>query len=144
MAVANQQTTLPEYCPIYRRAGTGNAYALRARVTAAEVNAGKTLVAPPAGRSLRMIDCILIAVGGNAAGATTVDIVSGTSKLVAAAIAGLTRSSVVRAGDTSAAVLTDGASFATLASGATIGIAKTGNDLTGATHIDVLLTYAIE
>ncbi len=144
MAVANQQTNLPEYCPIYRRAGTGNAYALRARVTAAEVNAGKTLVAPPAGRSLRMIDCLLIAIGGNAGGATTVDVVSGATKLVAAAVAGLTRSAVVRAGDASGAVLADGASFAALAAGAIIGIAKTGNDLTGATHVDVLLTYAIE
>jgi hypothetical protein len=58
-----------------------------------------------------------------------------------AAIAGLTRSAVLRAGATNATVLADGASFSECDANTAITIGKTGGDLATATHIDVLLTY---
>src|SRR2546422_9679679 len=76
---------------------------LRRRCTAAEVNAGVTLVsAPGAGYAPRMVDCSMVAVGGAAAGATSVDLLatlaSASRKLVSKAIAGLTQSALLRAG----------------------------------------------
>jgi hypothetical protein len=119
------------------------ALTIRHRVTAAEVNAGQTLVTPPAGRAVRLVDVALIAIGGNAAGATTVDILDGATKLLAAAVAGLTQSALLRAGATNAAILADGASFVARAADAVITIGVTGSNLTTATHIDVILTYAL-
>jgi len=116
---------------------------IRHRVTAAEVNSGHELVAPPSGKTLRLVDVSLIAIGGGAAGATTVDILDGATKLVAAAVAGLTQSALLRAGAANASILADGASFAALDADDAISIGKTGNSLTGCTHIDVLLTYAL-
>ena len=122
----------------------GVAFNVYHRVTAAEVNAGHTLVTPPPGMKVRLIDCALIAIGGAATGATTVDILDDTTKLVAAAVAGLTQSALLRAGTTNAAILADGASFMVRAADAPITIGKTGGDVATATHIDVILTYALE
>jgi len=119
------------------------ALTIRHRVTVAEVNAGHTLVTPPTGRALRLVDVALIAIGGGAAGATTVDILDGATKLLAAAVAGLTQSALLRAGATNAAILADGASFVALAANAPITIGKTGGDLSGCTNIDVILTYSL-
>src|SRR5688572_9491087 len=88
----------------------------RQRVTVARVNAGATLLAAPgAGYAYRLVDVNLIAIGGAASGATTVDILAtlatASRKLLAAAVAGLTQSTVLRAGAANAAVLADGASF---------------------------------
>ena len=72
---------------------------LRTRVTAAQVNAGLTLLAAVAGYQYRLIDCTLIAIGGNAGTATSVDINATQSSavvLIAAAVAALTRSTVVK------------------------------------------------
>jgi hypothetical protein len=116
---------------------------IRHRVTAAEINSGHTVVAPPTGKALRLVDCALIAIGAGAAGATTVDILDGSTKLVAAAVAGLTRSALLRAGAANAAVLADGASFVALDVDDPITIGVTGDPLTGSSHVDVLLAYAL-
>jgi hypothetical protein len=118
------------------------AITIRHRVTAAEVNSGHTLVTPPTGRAVRLVDVALIAIGGGAAGATTVDILDGATKLVAAAVGALTQSALLRAGAANATILADGASFVALATDHAITIGKTGASLTGAADIDVLLTYA--
>lgn len=122
----------------------GAALSVYHRVTAAEVNAGHTLVTPPSEMKVRLIDCALIAIGGAAAGATSVDILDGATKLVECAVAGLTQSALLRAGATNADVLADGASFVVLDADDRITIGKTGGDLITATHIDVILTYALE
>lgn len=122
----------------------GVAFNIYHRVTTAEVNAGHALVKPPSGMKVRLIDCALIAIGGAASGATTVDILDGATKLVAAAVAGLTQSVLLRAGATNATILADGASFVVRAADAPITIGKTGSSLATATHIDVILTYALE
>jgi len=145
-----QKNRLNAMCPAAEAAllGTnlqdGHALNVRARATAAQVNAGVTLLTPPSGKAIRVIDMTMIAIGGNAGGATTVDILTGATKLLAVAVAALTQSAVVRAGAANTTVLADGASFVTLSANATITIGKTGNDLTTATHIDVILSYALE
>lgn len=122
---------------------------VRKRFTIAQVNAGDTIIpAPGVGYKLRMLDAIMIAVGGNAAGATTVDILGKiatvASKLVAGSIATMTQSLINRAGNTNIFVLADGGSFVPLDANTPITIGKTGASLTTATHIDVILDYAID
>lgn len=120
---------------------------IRKRFTTAQVNAGATLLPAIPGARYRMIDAALIAIGGNAATATSVDILATLTtgrKLVAAAVAGIAQSVVGRAGGSNIAVLADGASFTANDVNTAITIGKTGSDLATATHIDVLFTYAID
>lgn len=120
---------------------------VRKRFTIAEVIAGDTILAAFAGRKYRMIDCTVIAIGGAAAAVTTVDVLGdlgGSRKLVAFAQAQLTQSTVLRPGITGAAVLADGASFVANDAGDPILIGQTGSDITTATHIDVIFTYALD
>jgi hypothetical protein len=117
----------------------------RRRCTVAEINAGLTLLPAKAGIQYRMVDAIMIAVGGNAATATGVDILAtqaaASVKLIAAAVAGLTQNTVARAGATNIAVLAGGASFVENDVNTAITIIKDGSNLATATHIDVLLSY---
>jgi len=145
-----QQTRLNKICRGAKDLSLGNSlqdehvFNIRHRVTTAEVNAGHVILGPPTDKSLRVIDITMIAIGGAATGATSVDVLTGATKLLAVAVAALTQSAVVRAGAANAAVLADGASFVTLTANATITVGKTGNDLATATAIDVILSYAIE
>ncbi|XZE18808.1 hypothetical protein SH449x_004113 [Pirellulaceae bacterium SH449] len=121
--------------------------ALRTRVTTAQVNAGFELLPAVPGMRYRMIDVALIAIGGNAATATSVDI-RGTQSassvnLLAAAVAGLTQHTLLRAGAANAAILNGGLSFAPNDANTPISIAKTGSNLATATHVDVLLSYEL-
>ncbi len=117
----------------------------RFRIATADVNSGATLLPARAGVQYQVCDIIIIAIGGAAATATTVDILGTQStssvKLLAVAVAALTQSSVVRAGAANATVLADGASFVANDANTAITIGKTGSSLATATHIDVLLTY---
>jgi hypothetical protein len=121
---------------------------LRRRCTAAEINAGVTLLAAVPGLAYRMVDMQMIAIGGAAAGATDVRILgtraAGSVALLVVAIAALTQSAVVRAGAANATVLADGASHTGLDVNTAVTAGKTGASLTGATNIDVILTYALE
>ena len=121
----------------------------RARFTVAEVNAGATILpAPGAGRRIRVHDMALIAIGGAAAGATSVDIIGTQSdvqvKLMSGLVAGLTHNALLRAGaPTNGVILAGGASFVANDADTPITIGKTGGSLSTATHIDVHLTYEI-
>lgn len=120
---------------------------IRTRFTLAQVNAGATLLAALTGFKYRMITASAIAVGGAAGALDTFDILgtqSTSKKLVAFAQAGLTRSTVLTAGDSSSAVLADGASYVACDVSTAITIGKTGASLTTATHIDVSFTYVLE
>ncbi|HXO84387.1 MAG TPA: hypothetical protein VN803_02570, partial [Gemmatimonadales bacterium] len=122
---------------------------IRKRCTVAEINAGvELLAAPGAGFAYRIVDASMIAIGGAASGATTVDILAtlatASRKLVAAAIAGLTQSAVLRAGAANATVLADGASFTVNDANTAITVAKTGSALATATHVDVSVSYVID
>jgi hypothetical protein len=122
--------------------------ALRTRVTTANVNAGATLLAAIPGYKYRLHDAAMIAIGGGAATATTVDILATQSassvKLVANAVAGLTQNTLLRAGATNSTILAGGVSFVANDANTAITIGKTGSDLATATSIDVLLLYTIE
>ena len=122
--------------------------AVRTRSTIAQVNAGATLVADISGMQLLLVDFMMIAVGGNAATATTVDLLGTQSaasvKLAAVAIAGLTQSAVVKPDHAQSTVLAGGASFAACDANTAITIAKTGSDLATATHIDTIVVYTCE
>jgi hypothetical protein len=120
---------------------------IRQRFTIAQVNAGATLVAAVSGKSIRMVGCKAIAVGGAAGAVTTVDIL-GTSttsrKLVAFAQANLTQSTVLADGGTGGTVLADGASYTANDVNTAVTIGKTGSNVTTATHIDVIFVYVLE
>ncbi len=122
--------------------------AVYTRSTAAEVNAGKTLVAAVSGMKHRLVDFTMIAIGGNAATATHVNLLgtrsSASVTLAAVAVAGLTRSAVVKPENANVAVVADGASFTALDANTAITISSTTNNLATATHIDTIIVYACE
>lgn len=107
----------------------------------AQVNAGVEIVAAVPGYKIQVLDAWAIAVGGNAATVTTVDLLGTQSasgaKLVAWAQANLTRSAMVRAGATGGTLLADGASFAACDEETALTLGKTGSDLATATGITV-------
>jgi len=129
---------------------TGLVLNLRVRATTAEVNAGLLLLPQLAGYKYRITDLTMIAIGGNAATATSVDIVTtqggSAARPFVAAVAALTRSAVVKPDTANMTVLADGASF--IANDANTGVyvskQAAGSNLATATHIDVNLTYVIE
>jgi hypothetical protein len=120
----------------------------RGRFTIAEVNAGATVLAAVPGYRYRLQDAALIAVGGNVGAATGILLRATQSAsavtLMDAKTAGLTRSTLLRAGTaTNGLILADGASFVANDANTAITIIKDGSDITTATHIDVLLTYEL-
>ena len=127
----------------------GSAKVARVRVTLAQINAGHTVLPAIAGYKYRVQEMAMIAVGANAGGITGIQIRSTQATaaviLFDAKAAGLTRSDVLRAPTaTNGIILADGASFAANDAGAAVTVIKDGSDLTGATHVDVLLTYTVE
>lgn len=127
----------------------GAARVLKTRFTAAQVNAGATILTALPGLRYRVHDISLIAEGGNAGGATSVDVLGTQSassvKLMDGRVAGLTQNTLLRAGTaTNGLILAAGASFNPCDANTAITIGKTGSDLTTATHVHVLLTYDIE
>lgn len=129
---------------------TGLALNLRTRATTAEVNAGLLLLPALSGYKYRITDLTMIAIGGNAATATSVDIVTTQSGSAArpfvVAVAALTRSAVVKPNSANVTVLADGASFVANDDNTGVYVSKqaAGSNLATATHIDVNLTYVIE
>lgn len=129
---------------------TGVVLNSRTRATAAEVNAGLVILPAVSGYKYRIIDCAMIAIGGNAATATSVDILSTQSASVVRplvfAVAALTQSAVAKPNSANVTVLANGASFVANDANTAVSVAKQsgGSGLATATHIDVILTYAIE
>lgn len=127
---------------------TGDVQTQRFRVTVANIIAGFTLLAARSGFQYRMIDCLAIAIGGAAGTVTTVDILGTQSassvKLFAFAQANLTQSTVLRPAVAGTAVLADGDSFVACDDNTAITIGQTGSDIDTATHVDIVLTYALD
>lgn len=129
---------------------TGLSLNKRVRATAAQVNAGLEILPALSGYKYRLTDVTMIAIGGNAATATSVDLVStqGGSAVrpIVALVAALTRSAVVKPNSANVSVLADGASFVANDANTAVSVSKQsgGNNLATATHIDVILTYVIE
>jgi hypothetical protein len=122
----------------------------RARVTTAQVNAGFELLPAMAGYAYRLIDCSMIAIGGAAATATSVDIIgtrgSASVRPVVTAVSALAENTRIALGHANAVILGAGASFTPLDANTAVSIGKQsgGSNLATATHIDVNLTYALE
>lgn len=146
-AQASGTTTAP--VNLNEIAHCGRQFVLRKRVPVASLNAGNvTLLNAIPNLKYRLVDAMAIAVGGAAAGVTTVDLKATQSaslvKLVAFAQASLTQSAVLRAGGAGAAVLADGASFVQNDIGTAVVAGTTGAAITGATNIDFQLIYTLE
>lgn len=122
----------------------------RTRVTTAQVNAGFTLLPAISGVKWRLVDATMIAYGGAAATATSVDLLgtkSGSaSRPLVVAVAALTQSALVRMGASNAVILADGVSFTAHDNNTAISITKQsgGSNLATATGIDVQLTYVAD
>ena len=95
-----------------------------------------------------LIGADMIAVGAGVGGATTLDIVgvqAGVNqKLTAMAIAGLTQSARVSVGSAFTTILADGASFVRNDINTPITLGVTGAPISGATAVDVFLSYVAE
>ncbi len=146
VTINSGQATLQSLTVTGSAAIAGAIMNVRQRFTVAQVNAGATLVPAVAGKSIRMVACKAIAVGGAAGAVTTVDVLGTLTtarKLVAYAQANLTQSAVLADGGTGAAVLADGASYTANDAGTAITVGKTGSNVTTATHIDVIFDYVL-
>lgn len=122
-------------------------FQIRKRFTIAEVNAGIELIPAVPGRQIRMVAAKAIAIGGAAGAVTTVDILATQTtsvKLVAFAQASLLQSAVLKDGETGAAVLADGASYVANDVNTAVTVGKTGASITTATHIDFIVSYALD
>jgi hypothetical protein len=121
-------------------------HTFRVRVPIALVNSGFELLPARPGVRWRLLDALLIAVGGAVTGATDVRILGtrvGVSvALCIAAVAGLTQSAVLRAGAATVVVLADGASFTALDPNTAITVGKTGGSAATATAVDIIVSYA--
>lgn len=111
---------------------------------------GLAFTAMPAlpGVRWRLIDAILIAIGGNATTSTSINIacaVSGVAtELLVVAVAALTRSAVVRAGAANAVVLADGASFTQQDANTAMMAHSVGGTPTVATSFDFIVEYVAD
>ena len=122
---------------------------VRTRFSAAQLNAGATLLPALLGFKYRMIDAAAIAIGGNAATSTGIDVLgtgAGSSRKIASyKVAGLTQSTYLRAGTaTNGIILADGASHTANDVNTPVTVITDGGGLTGATSVDILLTYVVE
>lgn len=133
--------------PYWEPVDAGMVKTLRRRNTIAEINAGLTLLPAIAGFKYQLIDATLIAIGGAVTTATAVVIngvqASSTVALISAAVAALTQNTVVKPNTASVSVLADGLSFVENDANTAITMAKTGSNITVATHVDTILTYVL-
>jgi len=129
-----------------KAAGAVGAFVQNVRVmaTVEEVNAGKVLVATPAGKVARIVDAEVTAVGGAVGAVTTVDIKIGATVKITYARANLTEDTLLRLDSTGVTLLAAGASFTAGADGEDITAIKAGDDITTATHILFVLSFVFE
>lgn len=129
---------------------SGPVYQKRVRATAAEVNAGLTVLAAVPGFKYRIIDFTMVAIGGNAGTATSVDLAgiqaTNSVRLAVVAVAALTRSTAVKPNSANVTILADGAGFVACDANSPVVLTKQsgGGDLATATHIDLILQYTME
>ena len=106
--------------------------------TTAQVNAGKTIVKARPGKTIKVVDGWLRALGGNAATATSVQITDGTTTAFKIAVGGLTENAVARVG--LATHSTNTGVGTALTKGAGLQITATGT-LATATSVDYCVFY---
>jgi len=121
-------------------------YTLTNSVSLSELNAGKTLLAAVAGRTVTVVDFTIIAVGGAATAATAVTLsdTAGSPVLITTiAVAALTEGNLVK--PYTATHVTNGAAGvgASLTAAKGITIEKTGSTMTTATSFTAIISYTI-
>jgi hypothetical protein len=116
---------------------------IEGQLTTAEVNAGKTVVAPATGRQLAVVDAWVRAIGGAAGANTSVDIVDTTTGTVAVSFAraGLAQNAVLRAGasNTTATNLNTA-----LGAGEGLKVINVGTAMSTATALDYVISYTVD
>lgn len=120
----------------------GKVHYVRGNATTAEVNAGKVIVSPRPGKSICITGGHMVARGGNAATATSVDIkdTAGTPVVgVACAVAGLTANARLDFRAASNVTLTTFQQALTADKG--LKIQKTGSNLATATSVDYYVEF---
>lgn len=106
-------------------------------LTAAKVNAGEIVIPAKTGMKIKITGIKLQAIGGAAAGATSVDVADTAGTVFAAcAVANLTKDTVVNIDSMTIANIN-----AALAADKGVKIQKDGGDLTTATHINYIIEY---
>jgi hypothetical protein len=128
--------------------GSVSLFNTRRHVTLDQVKAGYTVLPAVPGYQYQIVDCAMVAVGGAAAGATSVNLKgtqsAGVVNLVVNAVGGLTQSTKLPMGEAATSViLADGASFAPCDVNTAITVEDAGPDLTGPTYVDVIVSYAL-
>jgi len=121
-------------------------YTLSESVSLTEINAGKTILAAVAGRTITVVDFTIIAVGGAATAATAVtlsDTASSPVVITTIAVAALTEGNLVK--PYTATHVTNGAAGigASLTAAKGITIEKTGSAMTTATSFTAIISYTI-
>lgn len=120
----------------------------RNRVTLAQLNAGFTLLPALPGVRWRLLDAMMIAIGGAATSGTSANIIGTRSaaavQLLATAIAALTQSAMVRMGASNAVVLADGASLTQLDVNTAVTVKTVGSAMTVMTSLDVQIEYVAD
>lgn len=121
---------------------------IRTRFTVAQINAGASLLPAVPGYAYRIVDFTVIAIGGNAATATSVTLLgtraAGAVTLADLAVAALTRSAAVKPNSSNVTLLADGASHTPLDANTAVTVGKTGGTLATATHVDFDVDYVLE
>jgi hypothetical protein len=123
----------------------------RVRVTLAQINAGFELLAALSGYAYRLIGWNFTAIGGAAATATSIDLI-GTRGAVevrpaVVAVSALAENTRIVDSHTNSVILAAGASFTPLDANTALTIctqAASEGNLATLTHLDVVLTYALE
>lgn len=123
----------------------------RQRFTVAQLTtAGLAFTSCPAlpGVRWRLVDAVMIAIGGNVTTSTSINIAgtvsAAASELLVTAVAALTRSAVVRAGAANAVVLADGASFTQMDANTALVAHSVGGTPTVATAVDIFIDYVAD
>lgn len=113
------------------------------QLTAAQVNAnsraGTTIVAAAAGKTIKVVDCWMRAIGGNSGGATAVVLEdTGGTDVVSNTVGILTQNAIVRAGISNSTATNLGTA---LGKSKGLRIGCTVGDLTTATALDYCVHY---
>lgn len=130
----------------------GVAKTLRTRATLAQVNAGLALLPALPGVKWRLLSAAFIAIGGAAAGGTSLNlqgtVAAVTAQLWVVTVAALTRSTQIFTGVVPVAgastILADGASFTACDANAAVNVITVGSAMTTATAFDCFLSYVAD
>ena len=121
----------------------------RQNFTVAQATAVATILPAIPGLAYRMVDCRIIARGGDAATSTSIDITATRSAaaviLVSFATTTLDDDEIHYDGESSVGtILADGASYTALDVNTAITLTEVGDATTGATSFDVIISYCLQ